>query len=117
MKKFIPSQLLIIILILLSNSSFAQNDEYTIEDENHLSNIRMLTDGGENAEAYLSFDETELIYQSTFGDMKCDQIYTMKIDRSNKNIIFLSSGVHSPYRVTDTNINLYTFLKKHLILT
>lgn len=92
MKKFIPSQLLIIILILLSNSSFAQNDEYTIEDENHLSNIRMLTDGGENAEAYLSFDETELIYQSTFGDMKCDQIFTMKIDGSDKQLVSTGKG-------------------------
>jgi len=92
MKKFIPYQLLIIILILLSNSSFTQNDEYTIEGENHLSNIRMLTDGGENAEAYLSFDETKLIYQSTVGDMKCDQIYTMKIDGSDKQMVSTGKG-------------------------
>ena len=92
MKKFIPYQLLIIILILLSNSSFAQNDDYKIEGENHLSNIRMLTDGGENAEAYLSFDEKELIYQSTVGDMKCDQIFTMKIDGSDKQMVSTGKG-------------------------
>ena len=38
--------------------------------EKHLSNIRMLTDGGENAEAYLSFDEKKLIYQATAGEFE-----------------------------------------------
>jgi TolB protein len=92
MKKYIPSLFLFSILTLLSDSSFAQNGEYKFEGENHLSNIRMLTDGGENAEAYLSFDETELIYQSTVGDMKCDQIFTMKIDGSDKQMVSTGNG-------------------------
>jgi len=92
MKKFIPSLFLFSILTLLSDSSFAQNGEYKFEGENHLSNISMLTDGGENAEAYLSFDETELIYQSTVGDMKCDQIFTMKIDGSDKQLVSTGNG-------------------------
>src|SRR4051812_27604956 len=33
--------------------------------EKHLKNVRQLTQGGENAEAYFSQDGTRLIYQST----------------------------------------------------
>ena len=45
--------------------------------EKHLKNIRQLTSGGENAEAYFSFDGKKLILQSTRGDWPCDQIYVM----------------------------------------
>ena len=48
--------------------------------ERHLRNIRQLTFGGENAEAYFSPDGTRLIFQSTRDGYPCDQIYTMKID-------------------------------------
>ena len=36
-------------------------------DEPHLANIRKLTSGGENAEAYWSPDGAELVFQSTRG--------------------------------------------------
>lgn len=52
----------------------------------------MLTDSGENAEAYLSFDESKLIFQSTTGDMKCDQIFTMNIDGSDKQMVSTGKG-------------------------
>lgn len=48
--------------------------------ERHLGNIRQLTNGGENAEAYFSFDGTRLIFQSTREGVPCDQIFTMKLD-------------------------------------
>src|SRR5947207_5547252 len=48
--------------------------------ERHLRNIRQLTHGGENAEAYFSPDGTHVIFQSTRDGYPCDQIYTMKID-------------------------------------
>jgi TolB protein len=48
--------------------------------ERHLRNIRQLTFGGENAEAYFSPDGTHLIFQSTRDPRACDQIFTMKID-------------------------------------
>jgi len=50
--------------------------------EAHLSNVRQLTDGGENAEAYFSFDGADLIFQSTRDSSQCDQIYAMKVDGS-----------------------------------
>lgn len=51
--------------------------------ETHLRNIRQLTFGGENAEAYFSFDGKQLTFQSTREGVACDQIFTMNIDGSN----------------------------------
>jgi TolB protein len=48
--------------------------------EKHLGNIRQLTHGGENAEAYFSPDGTRLIFQSTREGVPCDQIYSINID-------------------------------------
>ncbi len=47
--------------------------------EGHLRNIRQLTFGGENAEAYFSFDGTKLIYQARKAGMECDQIFIMDL--------------------------------------
>ena len=40
--------------------------------EKHLRNIRQLTHGGENAEAYFSPDGKRLIFQSTRTGVPCD---------------------------------------------
>lgn len=50
--------------------------------ESHLVNIRQLTYGGENAEAYFSADGWSLIFQSTRDGRTCDQQYTMRVDGS-----------------------------------
>ena len=47
--------------------------------EKHLKNLRQLTFGGDNAEAYWSFDDKQLVFQArneAWGT-KCDQIYIM----------------------------------------
>ena len=46
--------------------------------ESHLGNIRQLTNGGENAEAYFSADGHWLIFQSTRDGRSCDQQYIMR---------------------------------------
>lgn len=92
MKKMIFLFNVILISTLVVISTFSQTNDYKFEGENHLSNIRMLTEGGENAEAYLSFNEKELIYQATFGDMKCDQIFTMNVDGSDKKMVSTGKG-------------------------
>ncbi|HEY5623383.1 MAG TPA: M20/M25/M40 family metallo-hydrolase, partial [Gammaproteobacteria bacterium] len=53
----------------------------TLHDERgtHLADVRQLTFGGENAEAYWSPDGSELIFQSTRAPYECDQIYRMPI--------------------------------------
>ena len=92
MKKITFQLYFILIIVLTTTSLVAQNNDYKFEGEKHLTNIRMLTDAGENAEAYLSFDEKELIYQSTHGELKCDQIFTMSIDGSNKQMVSNGKG-------------------------
>jgi len=49
-------------------------------DERHLRNVRQLTDGGENAEAYFSADGRSLVFQSTRDGRACDQQYVMRVD-------------------------------------
>lgn len=54
--------------------------------EIHLKNIQQLTFGGDNAEAYFSFDGKFLSFQTNnpkWG-LKCDQIYNMNIKRAAK---------------------------------
>ena len=60
--------------------------------EKHLRNIRQLTRGGENAEAYFSPDGSRLIYQSTRPDYPCDQIYTMRIDGTDARRVSTGTG-------------------------
>lgn len=48
--------------------------------ERHLRNLRQLTNGGENAEAYFSADGSRLIFQSTRDGRACDQEFVMNID-------------------------------------
>ena len=52
----------------------------TLPAEVHLANVKQLTRGGENAEAYFSADGSHLIFQSTRDGVACDQIFTMKSD-------------------------------------
>ena len=63
-----------------------------IPAERHLRNIRQLTFGGENAEAYFSSDGTRLIFQSTRDGRPCDQIFTMKIDGTDLHRVSTGAG-------------------------
>lgn len=60
--------------------------------EKHFRNIRQLTSGGENAEAYLSADGKQIIFQSTREPYKCDQIFTMGVDGSNVKMVSTGKG-------------------------
>jgi TolB protein len=60
--------------------------------EVHLRNIRQLTFGGENAEAYFSLDGQKVIFQSTREPYKCDQIFTMNRDGSNVKLVSTGKG-------------------------
>ena len=50
--------------------------------ESRLTNIRRLTNGGENAEAYFSRDGQSLTFQSTRDGRTCDQQFVMRTDGS-----------------------------------
>ena len=49
------------------------------EKEKHLKNVKQLTFGGDNAEAYWSFDDKYLVFQANVPKwgVECDQIYYM----------------------------------------
>lgn len=60
--------------------------------EKHLRNIRQLTFGGQNAEAYFSADGKKLIFQSTRDNVKCDQIFVMNVDGTDQHLISTGKG-------------------------
>ncbi len=60
--------------------------------ERHLANIRQLTHGGENAEAYFSADGRRLIFQSTRDGRRCDQQYVMDVDGSHVRRVSTGTG-------------------------
>lgn len=84
--------MLFLLPLLLACSQKPENQVQPFEGERHLQNIRMLTDEGENAEAYFSFDFSKLIFQSTHGDLECDQIFTMNIDGSDLKLVSTGKG-------------------------
>jgi Tol biopolymer transport system component len=62
-------------------------------EEPYLANIRQLTFEGQNAEAYFSPDDDQLIFQSTSGTLGCDQIFTMRADGSDRRMVSTGAGV------------------------
>jgi TolB protein len=60
--------------------------------ESHLANIRQLTFGGTNAEAYFSADGHWLIFQSTRDGRSCDQQYVMRIDGTGLQRVSTGAG-------------------------
>ncbi len=59
-----------------------KKDTLTYEKEEHFKNLQQLTFGGDNAEAYFSFDNSKLVFQAANKDWNapCDQIFVMPID-------------------------------------
>jgi TolB protein len=60
--------------------------------EKHLRHIKQLTFGGQNAEAYFSYDGRRLIFMSTREPYRCDQIFTMNTDGSNVQLVSTGKG-------------------------
>jgi len=68
----------------------ADNEPLIYPEETHFKNLRQLSAGGQNAEAYFSYDGKELIFQSTRDELQCDAIFRMNSDGSE--VRMLSSG-------------------------
>ena len=91
MKKNTFNIILTLTITLLSckNSTNQDNNKQTeslqYDKEKHLKNITQLTFGGDNAEAYFSFDDTKLVFQSNYEKwgLDCDQIFYTEIKNSN----------------------------------
>lgn len=80
------------LIVLFFFFSFAlpvsgQSDTLHYPEESHFKNIQQLTFGGDNAEAYWSFDGKKLVFQRTSvkDGIPCDQIYVGKVpDKGEK---------------------------------
>lgn len=62
--------------------------------EKHFKNVRQLTFGGDNAEAYFSFDDNHLTFQVTNPSMNatCDQIFFSEIDDFKPKLVSTGKG-------------------------
>jgi TolB protein len=62
-----------------------------IAQEKHLANMKKLTNGGDNAEAYFSFDGKQLTFQSNnkAWGLSCDQIFALDIAEASKDSSYL----------------------------
>jgi Tol biopolymer transport system component len=82
--------------LLVIGGSVVQSNETTdslkLPAERRLSNIKQLTFSGENAEAYFSADDRQLVFQSTRDPGGCDQIYTMNVDGSDVKMVSTGQG-------------------------
>lgn len=70
----------------------APDDPLRDPRETHLRHVRQLTSGGQNAEAYFSYDSSRLIFMSTREPYGCDQIFIMKIDGSDVHLVSTGKG-------------------------
>ncbi|HEY0354859.1 MAG TPA: hypothetical protein VGC29_01565, partial [Flavisolibacter sp.] len=64
----------------------AQTDTLHYPDETHFSNVQQLTFGGDNAEAYWSYDGKKIVFQRTSvkDGVPCDQIFVGKVPKKGK---------------------------------
>lgn len=82
----------IILIITFLSTLVAQDSKLLVSGEKRIKNIKQLTFGGENAEAYFSSDGKQLIFQSKRDGRGCDQIYRMNIDGSNVKMVSNGDG-------------------------
>lgn len=87
MKRVLLLSLIFLVMAMTSDENLKDQREV------HFSNLKQLTFGGENAEAYFSFDGKKLIFQSTRDGRRCDQIYTMDIDGGNVKMVSTGKGI------------------------
>ena len=62
--------------------------------EKHFSKVRQLTFGGDNAEAYFSFDSKKIVFQMTNPDFNavCDQIFSSELETFNPRLVSTGNG-------------------------
>ena len=104
MKSRLASPAFVLALVCLAAAGFAParvapagptaqtGSAVELPSERRLRNVRQLTFGGENAEAYFSPDGGALVFQSKRGSLGCDQIFTMRTDGSGVRMVSTGDG-------------------------
>lgn len=70
----------------VAKTNVSTNDTIHYPEEKHLANVQQLTFGGDNAEAYFSFDGKWIIFQRTSvkSGVPCDQMFIGKLPKPGK---------------------------------
>lgn len=102
MKKSVLLPLFVFVLMQLciaqpkQETALTKTDTATIHfaGEKHLENVKQLTFGGENAEAYWSFDNSKLTFQHTDKPhgLMCDQIFMFNPADNSRQLISTGKG-------------------------
>jgi len=82
-------------LLPVATAESPTEPSFIYEQEAYFANMRQLTNGGDNAEAYWSFNSRQLVFQSNnpkWG-VKCDQIFVLNADGSTEAPPMLSTGM------------------------
>ena len=86
MKRLIGMMIITVVVVQCA----PKTEEYRDRREVHLKNIKRLTFGGQNAEAYFSPDGKYITFQSNRDSLPCDQIFIM--DTTGKILRMVSTG-------------------------
>ncbi|MBO3096796.1 TolB family protein [Gelidibacter pelagius] len=67
---------------VVENIERSATDSLIFPDEKHFKSLKQITFGGDNAEAYWSFDDKQLVFQSNNPNwnVNCDQMFLMNAD-------------------------------------
>ncbi len=88
--------LCLVLLIFLIHANAQNSDSLIYPDEAHFKNIRQLTFNGDNAEAYWSYDDKQVIFQrkNEKENVLCDRMFIGNIPQQGESFQFkqLSSG-------------------------
>ena len=76
--------LLLLSIFILTGCKKNLNSNLIYDGEKHFKNVKQITFGGDNAEAYWSFDDKNLVFQSNYNEwgVECDQMFLMSVDES-----------------------------------
>ncbi len=58
----------------------------------HISNLKQLTNGGQNAEGYWSPNGKKIVFQTTRDKFECDQIFVMNSDGTDQHLVSNGKG-------------------------
>src|SRR5689334_18730006 len=81
-----------LMLAVIPFSARAQLADLHDAREKHLANVRQLTFGGQNAEAYWSFSGKKIIFQHKDDKIPADQIFVMNADGGSKKMVSTGTG-------------------------
>jgi Tol biopolymer transport system component len=110
-------QVLAFLSLALASAAMAQQDTISTSatEQQHLRNIRQLTFGGNNAEAYFSPDSKRLCFQSdnpAWG-LSCDQIFELDIEAAAQNRAYKPKIISTGYG--RTTCSYYMPNGKHIL--